>query len=151
MPHCVSFVGTTFFVLLQRKGWQKPHWEEVMVVGDFPAICPWTLLRHYVKITSHLVPTSRSTFVLRALCAPFLPVCADTVSSLTRHILDQVGVNTKAWGPHYTRGAAVRMFKVMGLSSEHVCELGQWKNVTAFTNHHLRLGAQQVVARRVKS
>ena len=82
-----------------------------MVVEDFPAIWPWTLLRHYVKIISHLVPMSRNTFVLRALCAPFLPVCKDNASSLTTHILDQGGVNTKAWGLHSTRGAAVRIFK----------------------------------------
>jgi hypothetical protein len=149
LQRCVSFVGTTPFVLLQRKGWQKPRWEEVMVLPEFPTICPWTLLRHYVELTRNLVTPGQGTFVLRALCAPFAPVCADTVGSITRRILETGGVNTRAWGPHSTRGAAVRMFKDMGLSSEHVCELGQWKNVAAFTSHYLRLGAQQVAARRV--
>jgi hypothetical protein len=29
----------------------------------------------------------------------------------------------------------------LGLSSEEVCEIGKWKNSTAFANHYLRLGA----------
>ena len=43
------------------------------------------------------------------------------------------------------------MFKDMGLSSEQVCEIGQWKNVGAFTSHYLRLDAQKVAASRVSS
>ena len=33
------------------------------------------------------------------------------------------------------------MYKKLGFSSEEVCEIGKWKNVTAFTAHYLRLGA----------
>lgn len=33
------------------------------------------------------------------------------------------------------------MYKQSGLSSEEVCELGQWQNYTAFSANYLRLGA----------
>ena len=35
------------------------------------------------------------------------------------------------------------MYKRLGLGSEQVCELGKWKNVQAFTDHYLRLGAAE--------
>jgi hypothetical protein len=45
------------------------------------------------------------------------------------------------FGAHSTRGAAVKMFKSLGLQSEVVCELGRWKNPVAFTAHYLRVNA----------
>ena len=50
---------------------------------------------------------------------------------------------TSYFGAHSTRGAAVKMFKSLGLLSELVCELRGWKNATAFTAHYLRLGASE--------
>ena len=32
-------------------------------------------------------------------------------------------------------------WKRMGLESEEVCELGQWKDVKSFSGHYLRMGA----------
>ena len=54
-----------------------------------------------------------------------------------------MGVPIKIFGPHSTRGAGVKFYKSLGLSSEQVCELGQWKNSTAFATHYLRLGAAE--------
>ena len=50
------------------------------------------------------------------------------------------------FGPHSTRGAGVKLYKSLGLTSEQVCELGQWKNAGAFTSHYLRLGAAESAA-----
>ena len=41
------------------------------------------------------------------------------------------------------------MYKRMGLSSEQVCEIGKWKNVTAFTSHYLRLGASHFASDKI--
>ena len=49
------------------------------------------------------------------------------------------------FGAHSTKGAGVSFYKRMGLSSEIVCEIGQWKNVTAFSAHYLRLNAADTV------
>ena len=51
-----------------------------------------------------------------------------------------------AFGPHSTRGAAVKMFKSLGLPSEVVCELGSWKNSEAFSKHYLRIGAAKTAS-----
>ena len=56
----------------------------------------------------------------------------------------------QGWGAHSTRGAAVGFFKHLGLTSEEVCELGQWKNVQAFTQHYLRLGAPKKAAHQIQ-
>jgi hypothetical protein len=141
LQRSVSFVDSTPFVLVQRKGWQTPKWEQVMVLPATPSICPFRLLEAYVALTAK--KASPGSLVLRSLRPPFSPLTADRVSSLTRMVLSQGGVNTQAWAPHSTRGAGVRMFKGMVLSSEEVCEIGQWKNVGAFTAHYLRLDAQK--------
>ena len=43
------------------------------------------------------------------------------------------------------------MFKTLGLTSEEVCEVGKWKNVSAFTSHYLRLGASHTVGDKIHS
>ena len=59
-------------------------------------------------------------------------------------MLDPIAeIDTSIWGPHSTRGAGVQFYKNLGMTSEHVCEIGQWKNVEAFTKHYLRLGASR--------
>ena len=47
------------------------------------------------------------------------------------------------YGAHSTRGAAVSMYKSLGLHSEEVCQLGQWKDIKSFTSHYLRLNASE--------
>jgi hypothetical protein len=37
----------------------------------------------------------------------------------------------------------------MGLSSEQVCEIGKWKNVSAFSSHYLRLGATNIASQHI--
>ena len=56
------------------------------------------------------------------------------------------GVNVLHWGAHSTRGAGVAMYKNLGLSSEEACQIGQWKNTTAFTSHYLRLNAPEAAS-----
>ena len=51
----------------------------------------------------------------------------------------------QVFGAHSTRGAGVSFYKRMGLSSEEVAEIGQWKNLSAFQAHYLRLNAAQSV------
>ena len=64
-------------------------------------------------------------------------------------MLSDLGVPMDVFGPHSTRGAAVKMFKKFGLSSDHVAQLGRWKNLETFSKHYLRLGAAQVAAEKL--
>ena len=41
------------------------------------------------------------------------------------------------------------MYKSLGFTSEDVCELGKWKNVSAFTSHYLRLNATDKVGTKI--
>jgi hypothetical protein len=141
----VSFVGGEPFVLLRRKGWNTPRWEQVVVL-ETVSLSPFHLLKRYVELTSFL---PEGSLVLRALKEPYSPISSDRVASLTKVLLSQLGVPTSFWTAHSTRGAAVSFYKKLGLSSEEVCELGQWKNTQAFTQHYLRLGAHKVARQKV--
>ena len=139
----VSWAGEKPFVLVKRKGWRAPRWEQVMVLEDVH-LSPWHLLCQYVKLTCHL---PKGSLLLRSLLAPFSPIGPDRVASLTRKLLQDLGVPMDFWGPHSTRGAGVQFFKKLGLTSEQVCEMGPWKNLGAFSTHYLRLGAQEVAGK----
>ena len=47
----VSFVGGRPFMLLQRKGWTHPRWEEILVLDNCPLLSPRHLIRAYVQRT----------------------------------------------------------------------------------------------------
>ena len=111
----------------------------MLTLPDTPDVSPWHLLQHYVALTAH--QAQEVTLLLRALKAPFAPLQANNVGSLTRELLKGLGVDVSHWTPHSTRGAGVAMYKKLGLSSEEVCKVGKWKNVQAFSTHYLRLGA----------
>ena len=76
---------------------------------------------------------------------PFAPLSANRVGSPTKAILREWGI-PQQFGPHSTRGAGVFLYKSWGLSSEHVCEVGRWKDHQAFRSHYLRLRATETVA-----
>ena len=104
-----------------------------------PSVSPWHLMQHYVALTSAQVGVGGP--LLLSLKPSFKELSPNLLASITKRILLTHGVDTSVWGAHSTRGAGVLLYKRLGLSSEQVCELGQWKNVQAFTSHYLRLGA----------
>ena len=128
---------------LQRKGARRPTFEKLMNFSaaqpSLSLICPTAVLLQYVKLTSALAKPGSKLFL--SLKNPFRPLSASTIGGITKRILQKLGVPMSIFGAHSTRGAAVKMFKSLGLSSEVVCELGRWKNPTAFTAHYLRLNA----------
>ena len=97
----------------------------------------------YVHLTSHVQP---GTPLFVSLHPPFAPLSANSIGRITRKLLLSLGIPMSVFGPHSTRGAAVKMYKRLGLSSEMVCELGGWKNTQAFAAHYLRLGASEQAA-----
>ena len=135
MHRTFSLVDGQPFVLMQRKGWKFAQRESIMTMPDNSHMCPWALLKRYVALTAHQCP--RGSYVFRSSNPPFHPLKANSIGSLTRQALSQLGVDTSVWKPHPTRGAGVAMYKSLGLSSEEVCEIGKWKNVGAFTSHYL--------------
>ena len=53
-----------------------------------------------------------------------------------------LGVSTRFWTAHSTRGAEVGLYRQLGFSAEEVCEIRQLKNTEAFAKHYQRLGAK---------
>ena len=143
----VAFIQEKPFILMQRKGCMKPQWEAMVTIPDVPALCPWFLLKKYVAMTAAYVKPGTPVFI--SLKAPFVPLKANTLGSLTKQSLSRLGVDTNVWKAHSTRGAGVAMYKSLGLSSEEVCEIGKWKNASAFTSHYLRLNATDKIGAKI--
>jgi hypothetical protein len=140
----MSTVGDAFFLKVKRKGAARPSWELIVAVPDCRTICPKTLLLQYVALTA--AQCRPGTLLFRALQPPFHPLKPNTLGSLTKTLLQSLGFPLVGYGPHSTRGAGVKMYKELGFTSEQVCEIGKWKNPTAFTAHYLRIGATRNVA-----
>jgi hypothetical protein len=145
----VSFVGVRPFVLLQRKGWTHPRWEELLVLDSCPMLSPWHLMRVYVQRTRAM--GSPGGPLLLSLHPPYKGLSSDTINGITKRFLATLGLDMAHWGAHSTRGAGVRLYKQRGLQPEEVCELGQWKNLQAFTQHYLRVGAPEKAAQVIQS
>ena len=140
----MSQVGNEFYIKAQRKGALRPSWEQlVQLTPGQSDICPVTLVLTYVDLTKKHCPAGSLLF--RSLSAPFHPLSANSIGRITRNLLQNLGV-PPSWQPHSTRGAGVKMYKELGLTSEQVCEIGKWKNPNAFTAHYLRLGAVKSAA-----
>ena len=144
----ISFVGDKPFVLMQRKGCLRPQWEAMITIPDVPTLCPWALVKKFVALTAGKVPTGSPVFIsLKG--PPFLPLKANSIGSMTKQSLQKLGVDTTVWKAHSTRGAGVAMYKSLGFTSEEVCELGKWKNVSAFTSHYFRVNATDKVGSKI--
>jgi hypothetical protein len=147
LPHHVTSENRTstdvspLFIALQRKGEKDLHWERVLDL-KCPHISPRFLLERYVSLTKHHGTPGGP--LLLSLHPPYKPLCSNSIGRITKNLLHQFGVNTNVFGPHSTRGAGVHMYKKLGLSSEHVAEIGHWKNLEAFSKHYLRLGVVDI-------
>ena len=102
-------------------------------------ISPWHVLLDYVRVTAPF--TKPGEPVLIGLKPPYAPICANTVTSITKEALLGLGLDLGEDGAHTTRGAFVGFYKYLELPSEVVAELGQWANLEAVGKHYLRLGA----------
>ena len=143
LRRCISVLQSCPFIQIKRKGQKIYKWERVVSLPQCPQISPFHLIKEYVALTHHLGRPGGP--VLLSLSPPYGPLTADTVGSITKIFLQDMGISPQVWGPHSTRGAGVGLMKRLGLSSDEVCEIGKWKGVEAFTAHYQRLGAQQVL------
>jgi len=112
-----------------------------------PQISPFHLLQEYVALTKKYQKPGGP--LLLTLKAPFRPIKSDTIGSVTKNFLENFGIPSRVWGPHSTRGAGVKLMRGLGLSADEVCEIGKWRHVQAFAAHYQRLGAQEILEKRL--
>ena len=104
----VSFIGQRPFIAIQRKGWTTPRWEELISLPSMEHISPWHLLKKYVHLTHGQANPGQYLFLSQI--KPYKPLSADTLGSLTKKLLQGMGL-PNTWGAHSTRGAAVAFYK----------------------------------------
>ena len=87
--------------------------------------------------------------VLIAFHPVYKPVPENIIGSFSRVRLQSLGVDTKAWGAHSTRGAFVSFYKQLRLTTYVVAEIGQGTNFEVFGKHYLRSCALQQASHNV--
>ena len=88
-----SRVGDQFYVLTQRKGQRTPQWEAMVSLADNPSISPVHLMQAYVRLTSAFAPAG--SLLLRQLQPPYDALQANTVGSITKKVLRDLGIPTQ--------------------------------------------------------
>ena len=138
--------GEACYVRVKRKGQRVYSFERVMTLIDKHA-CPWHALLQYVRATQHLAQPKDP--VLISLNPPYKPLTSNSIASISRSSLRDLGVDMSSWGPHSTRWDFVDFIRRLCLASEVVAEIGHWANLEAFGKHYPRLGAVSTAAREV--
>ena len=114
-----------------------PKWEEILIIDNEPSLSCWHVMQEYVRRSADIAPGAPLLWSLDHK----RPLSSNAINSITKKLLQNFGIPIAHWKAHSTRGAGVLLYKKLGLNSEEVCEIGQWKNPQAFTAHYLRLGA----------
>ena len=154
-----SRLGDRQYWCLHRKRQRRPRWEPLISLtggAGFESVCPRSLLNAYVALTARFANPSGRVFL--SLKAPYKPLSAQGIGRVTKKELARLGIPVKVFGAHSTRGAAVKMFKSLGVSSEVVCELGGgrtprplrliiygWGLPPPWGGHMSRVGAQRPI------
>ena len=141
-----SIVDGKYYILVMRKGKKSYQWERIISIPEFPRISPWHLLITHVTLTANVC--QKGSLLLRSLIPPYEPLTSNAIGALTKKLLRRHGIPDE-WAAHSTRGAGVTFYKTLGMSSEEVCEIGQWKNVQAFNTHYVRIGAADAAAAKI--
>jgi muconolactone delta-isomerase len=146
----VSELEGKHFVLVRRKGWQTFRWERIISLPNAPELSPWHLFAHYVALCPKAGgggPTEPPPLLV-AVTAPFSPISANRIGSITAEQMAKFGVPAD-FKPHATRGIGLNLLVSLGLKPEEACEIGSWKNFSAFRDHYLRLGAVDRLSERL--
>ena len=100
--------GRAVWISVRRKGQVRSRFERLIQL-ELPALSPLHLTHAYVRMTAAIASKGGPLFL--STRAPFKPLSANALGSLTRKILQSMGVPTEHFGPHSTRGAGVKCIK----------------------------------------
>ena len=141
-----------WFMPTRRKGWSTLRWDRILRLQGLDHMCPFSLLTAYINVTTEGASSDGSPGpVFLAVTRPFSPLSPARISSLTKEILQDAGVDADFFGAHSTRGAGLDLLRQFGLSAEQSAEVGSWANLTAFNSHYSRLGAKDFLAKALQS
>ena len=115
-------------------------------------MCSISLLRAYINLskegaTSHGSPRP----VYLAVTHRFRPLLPARISSLTKEVLHDAGVDADFFGTHSTRGDGLDLLRQLGLSAEQSAKVASRANLTAFNSHYCRLGTKDFLAKALQS
>ena len=145
-------IDDQWFMPTRRKGWSTLRWDRILRLQGLDHMCPFSLLTAYINVTTEGASSDGSPGpVFLAVTRPFSPLSPARISSLTKEILQDAGVDADFFGAHSTRGAGLDLLRQLGLLAEQSAEVGSWANLTAFNSHYSRLGAKDFLAKALQS
>ena len=101
-------IDDQWFVPTRRKGWTTLRWDRVLRLQGLDHMCPFSLLTAYINITKEGASSDGSLGpVFLAVTRPFHPLSPARISSLTKEILQDAGVDADFFRrPFNSRGGA---------------------------------------------
>jgi hypothetical protein len=126
-----------FLVFRPKEGDYK--WVSVQPFQEDPLLCPYECLREYLRQTARFRGlVGRNGRLLLSVRDNGTPIGAERISNLTVEALNLLGVNTKVFGAHSTRGAGATHALRNGARADQVMNVGNWSNPKTFKRFYDR-------------
>ena len=91
-------------------------------------LCPYTTLKHYMKVTEDLRGEPRKSQLLIGQIKPHKEVVKCTIAGWLKLLLSKSGINTTIFKAHSYRSASSSKAKVTGVPIEAILKTGNWSN-----------------------
>lgn len=97
-------------------------------------LCPVTCLKEYIRRTSQL-QKGQDQLLLKSV-KPYGPIARNTVSSWTKKVLREAGIDTSRFSPHSTRAASTSAALASGFNINSLMAQASWKRANTFAKHY---------------
>lgn len=97
-------------------------------------ICPVRCLKEYIYRTKSLRKGEDQLLIKST--HPHEKIARNTVSSWTKKVFKQAGIDTRRFGPHSTRAAATSAALVSGININTLMQQANWKSAETFAKHY---------------
>ena len=84
----LSVVDGVPLILLRRKGWPHPKWEQLLKYDEIPCLSPFHVMQAYVQKTSFVAPGGPLLWSL----VGEKPLLLDTLKSIAKNLLAKFGI-----------------------------------------------------------
>lgn len=107
---------------------------KVFEYKDDPLICPVRCLKEYIFRTNKLRQGEDQLLIKSR--KPYGKISRNTVSSWTKKVFREAGIDTKRFGAHSTRAASTSAALQAGINLNSLLQQASWKNAETFAKHY---------------
>ena len=135
LRHCRVAPDGVFFTLVSPRKRGSPDQLPQAFFASFPhseRLCPVGTLRHYLKATRPVFPSSKPDPLFVPYVNPHNPITTPTLSRWLRMVLKNAGINTDIFKAHSVRSPSTTAAVKSNVPLDDVIKMADWSRVSTF-------------------